>query len=182
MPPSNKSHIRRLDDVWTSEHNFFIAMEAKRPTWDSQQTLLTIGHFEEMIRFEEWLVNLEYPVPPANETAAVGEPPTMLTFNDVCERDTTYDKCSTSPRPLDFIFVTESKSYSFENINTDDDLVMKIRTGKGDKEIYTGLGKNIFIEFFFGGTTPRIVEQNYVYGNNDITAAKASRYKMKVGA
>ena len=62
--------------------------EAKRPTWDAYQTIFTIEHFQEMIRFEEWLLNLEYPVPIRMETADIdaGEPPTMLTFKDTCKR------------------------------------------------------------------------------------------------
>ena len=95
----------------TEDHDFFIAMEAKRPTWDSQKTLLTIDHFKEIIRFEEWLVTLEYPVPEADETANLdaGEPPTMITLNDLCKRDTMYDRCYTSPNPLDFLFKKETE-------------------------------------------------------------------------
>lgn len=43
--------------------------EAKRPTLESSPSLLTIEHFQEMINFEEWLLNLEYPVPMQIETA-----------------------------------------------------------------------------------------------------------------
>ena len=42
--------------------------------------------------------------------------------------------------------------------------------------MYDGLGNNIFLEAFLGGTTPRRVAQDYIFGSNDIAAAKASRF------
>ena len=72
----------------TNAHDFVVAIEAKRPTWDSPQTLLTIEHFQEMLNFEEWLMNIEYPVPAGNETADIanGEQPTMIKFKDLCRK------------------------------------------------------------------------------------------------
>ena len=66
----------------------WLGVEAKRPEWNSPQTLLTLEHFQEMINFEEWLMNVEYPVPSSNETAniAAGEPPTMIKFSELCRR------------------------------------------------------------------------------------------------
>ena len=32
---------------------------------------------------------------------------------------------------------------------------------------------------FLAGTTPKYVEMDFVYGDNDIVAAKACRYRMK---
>ena len=57
----------------------------------------------------------------------------------------------------------------------------KVQTGKGDEVfLYDGLGKNIFIEMFFGGTTPRLVKQDYIFGGNDLVSAKAYRYLMRI--
>ena len=35
--------------------------------------------------------------------------------------------------------------------------------------MYDGLGNNIFLEAFLGGTTPRRVAQDYIFGSNDIS-------------
>lgn len=39
---------------------------------------------------------------------------------------------------------------------------------------------NIFIETIFGGTTPKLPQQDYIYGKNDLTAAKAARFQMNL--
>ena len=44
--------------------------------------------------------------------------------------------------------------------------------------MYEGLGDNLFIEMFFAGTVPRTPKQDYVYGRNDLTSAKALRYRL----
>ena len=87
-----------------------------------------------------------------------------------------------SPRPLDFIYERRLNRYNLDRYRSNEDLVKKIQTGKGDEIFrYDGLGNNLFIEIIFGGTTPRIPNQNYVYGDNDLTAAKAARYVIEIG-
>ena len=86
-----------------------------------------------------------------------------------------------SQMPLDFIYDRKENRYTLERYKNNEDLVKKIQTGKGDEIFrYNGLGKNIWIEQMFGGTTPRIPQQDYIYGDNDLTAAKAYRYKMRI--
>ena len=65
-----------------------IAVEAKQPNRDAEKTIFTLKHYEEMLKFEDWLNNLAYPVPIGNETAdlAAGEPRTMLKYSDICGR------------------------------------------------------------------------------------------------
>ena len=31
----------------------------------------------------------------------------------------------------------------------------------------------------FGGTTPKVVEQDYIYGDNDLTSATAVRFSLR---
>ena len=64
----------------------YIMAEAKRFDRSKPHTLLTKEHFQEMINFEEWLGELEYPEPPGRETADIeaGEPPTMFKYKDLC--------------------------------------------------------------------------------------------------
>lgn len=193
----------------TQSHEMFLLVEAKRPEAGGLQTLLSVDHFREMMAFEDWLMNIEYPVPPGNETAdiAAGEPPTMIKFKDLCkqqnisteeqereweancEADPKYCgvepgatlRCWMTPQPLDFIYDRLENRYTLERYRTDDDIVTKVQSGKGDEVfLYDGLGRNIFIEMFFGGTTPRLVKQDYIFGTNDIVSAKAYRYIMKI--
>ena len=92
-------------------------------------------------------------------------------------------RCKRSDWPLDFIYERRLNKYNFDRYKDDDKLVTKIRTGKGDEIFrYDGLGNNIFIEILFGGTTPRRPEQDYLEGDNDLTAAKAVRFNMWVEA
>ena len=107
-----------------------------------------------MIKFEEWLMNLEYPVPMSMETAdlAAGEPRTTYKFKDVCKRkrittdeqerewrnkcnqnDTTYcgvkpkvTWCERSHTPLDFIYERKTDSYALENYHRNSDLIKKV--------------------------------------------------------
>ena len=60
---------------------------------------------------------------------------------------------------LDFIYERKENRYNLDRYKNDEQLLKKVRTGKGDELfLYNGLGNNIFIEMFFGGTTPRIPE------------------------
>ena len=60
-------------------------MEAKVQP-DGSQNLVTKEMFEEMVRFDEFVMNQTIAAPIGNETAdlAAGEPPTMLSFHDLC--------------------------------------------------------------------------------------------------
>ena len=187
----------------------FMAVEAKRFDKSKPYTLLTKEHFQEMINFEEWLSELEYPEPPSRETAniAAGEPPTMFKYKDLCGKENmtgewmenewtnqcnnggtvdrsrcgfepgVSERCAIGIHPLKFIYDRMSNRYALDQYDTDDDLVRKIQSGKGDELfLYYELGNNIFIEAMFGGTSPKLPKQDYVYGDNDLKTAKAYRY------
>ena len=80
--------------------------------------------------------------------------------------------------PLDFIYDRKTDTYAIENYRTNDDLVQKIQTGKGDELLmFDGYGNNIWLEVLFGGTTPRKPKQDYIFGDNDLVSAKAFRYE-----
>ena len=72
----------------TTEEYIFIIFEAKQQYEHGPQNLITIEHFKEMIEFEKYMMAVEYAVPPANETddVAAGEPPTMISFYDMCRK------------------------------------------------------------------------------------------------
>ena len=68
--------------------NLWIIVEARKVE-GKPQNLLTIEYFQEFLEFEEHLMNnITMPVPIGNETADVanGEPPTLVTFKEICTR------------------------------------------------------------------------------------------------
>ena len=84
--------------------------------------------------------------------------------------------------PLDFVYETSQKDYVLYKYKTDEQLVQKIQTGKGDEETrYKDLGDVIYTELVFGGTTPTIPQQDYIYGDNDLLVARACRFQIEVG-
>ena len=91
-------------------------------------------------------------------------------------------RCKTTQWPLDFVYDYAREDYDLQTYRTDEELVRKVRTGKGDEsnERYQGLGQNLFIQLIFGGTTPRRVEQDFIFGPNDLTAARACRFVMEM--
>ena len=58
----------------------------------------------------------------------------------------------------------------------------KIRTGKGDETTskFNGLGEILYVKVMFGSTQPIILEQDFIYGDNDIVSAKAIRYRYQM--
>ena len=55
--------------------------------------------------------------------------------------------------PLDFIYEKTLNDYAFEKYDTDEKLLTKIQTGKGDKDIYFG-GNFLYIEGMFADHKP----------------------------
>ena len=82
---------------------------------------------------------------------------------------------------MDFVYENKIKDYNFRKYSTDEDLLKKIRTGKGDERTskYNGLGEILYVKVMFGSTQPIILEQDFIYGDNDILSAKAMRYRMQ---
>ena len=88
------------------------------------------------------------------------EPPEFLTYYDLCRKEDieitiwpddveisthcrrnpevcgiekkVIKRCETSMSPLDFVYETEEKDYMLSNYKTNEQLVQKIQTGKGD--------------------------------------------------
>lgn len=58
---------------------------------------------------------------------------------------------------------------------SDAHLLYKIRTGKGDPNIYDTY-RSIYPNLFFAGSYPEDIETNYQTGENDVLTARASRY------
>jgi len=77
-------------------------------------------------------------------------------------------------RPLDFVYQVESATFDLTPFETDEDLVRKIQTGKGDPTLYSDL-EFISIESVFAGTMPRIVDQSASVGSNNIESAVVSQ-------
>ena len=63
-------------------------------------------------------------------------------------------RCRAFNAPLDFVYENKLKDYNFRKYSTDDKLVQKIRTGRGDESFYrfNNPGENLFITFMMGST------------------------------
>ena len=97
-----------------------------------------------------------------------------------CDQDDPYDcpvklkpKCTTTFRPLDFVYERFNDTYNISRYDDDKELVDKIKTGKGDEYLYDWLIINV--EKVFGGRTPDDPDQNLLTGENDLEYARAAR-------
>ena len=64
----------------TRDLSFVVAIEARRTSNNSRQTLFTLEVFQEMVNFENWLASIVYPVRPPGLpssllNAGITEPP-----------------------------------------------------------------------------------------------------------
>ena len=60
---------------------------------------------------------------------------------------------------MDFVYETNFHGYNFKRFKTDDDIVQKVRSGKGDETTrFKDLGKVLYVQIMFGGVTPKTVE------------------------
>ena len=78
-------------------------------------------------------------------------PQVALSLND--DDDDTFNKCVTSEMPLDFIYEKESNSYRLDLYETDEQLIAKVQTGKGDPSLYAG-ADYLYIDGMFASTEP----------------------------
>ena len=60
--------------------------------------------------------------------------------------------------PLDFVYEKVSNSYMLSKYETDEKLLTKVQTGKGDLSVFTG-SYFLYIEGIFAKTVPKNVEQ-----------------------
>ena len=86
----------------------------------------------------------------------------MFTFADICKQkelsvfdgDLTIKRCVTSQMPLDFVYEKRPNGYMLNSkYDTDEKLIEKIQTGKGDLSIYEG-NRFIYIDGIFSETEP----------------------------
>lgn len=84
-------------------------------------------------------------------------------------------QCSSTQKPLDFVYVKQTNNYRLDPYESDAHLLYKVRTGKGDPNIY-GAYKSIIPSLFFAGSFPETIESDYKSGENDVLTARASRF------
>lgn len=79
-----------------------------------------------------------------------------------------------TPSPLDFVYDRTYDIYNltYEAYEDDEDLVLKVQTGKGDPNLFEF--RIVYVDNIFGGTEPKEVEQNSFTGENDIVRAEAT--------
>ena len=117
-----------------------------RPSRDgSRTTLFTKDHFREMIKLEEFIMNLQAPQELVDKIT-----PESVSFYDLCRKKNITDeivqnfadeacltdeyfclehieeKCQASPKPLDFIYDRKSDSYDLDQFESDLDLIGRI--------------------------------------------------------
>ena len=66
-------------------------------------------------------------------------------------------KCFATPRPVDFVYERWNDTYNISRYDNDQELVDKIKTGKGDPYLFKN-HRIIFLDSLFGGTTPEKVD------------------------
>ena len=137
--------------------------------------------FEEMMRFDAMLFEPQIPFTfSQNVTLEMNLRDLCQEFNytsDEDEEEPPLTKCFTTGRPIDFLYVKETDSFKVADYPSDGHLLFKVRTGKGDPEIYTTF-YNLPVDRIFGGTYPEEVEQDFMTGENDILYAKVATYTM----
>ena len=82
---SNKSSKRRK--LGDNRHRFSmdLLMEVKSSSDGSNNSLLTVEHFKEIVRFQEWLESLEYPIVPGIPAKMpYKNPPKTISWYDMC--------------------------------------------------------------------------------------------------
>ena len=93
------------------------------------------------------------------------------------------ETCYSSPKPIDFIYERRYDKFNIEGYQTDQELLEKIQTGKGDITVLE-LGarriETIYIDTFFSGTTPESPDQDLITGSNNLLEAKAARFSWSL--
>ena len=86
----------------------------------------------------------------------------MFGFSDICKQielsvydgDKKFKRCVTSQMPLDFVYEKVPDGYLLDSkYDTDEKLLEKIQTGKGDLDIYEG-NRFLYIDGIFSETEP----------------------------
>lgn len=58
---------------------------------------------------------------------------------------------------MDFVYLKETEEYDLDRFETDTHLLFKVRTGKGDPEIYS-MFYNLYPGLIFGGSYPEEID------------------------
>ena len=81
-------------------------------------------------------------------------------LEDDCNKDKEYGcpvklkpKCFSTSRPLDFVYERWNDTYNISRYDNDQELIDKMKTGKGDPYLYKNF-RIIFLDTMLGGTTP----------------------------
>ena len=156
-------------------------MEAKERDDGKLANLLTLEAFEEMLDFHDFIYTISFPAPkPLTSYTGDVEEGTMITYADICERRNITDErvekiaesackeygekycivdapmtCKTSSKPIDFIYERKNNEFNLNRYTSDNDLIAKVQTGKGDEFAFYGAYNNIFVDYTFGGTIPK---------------------------
>jgi hypothetical protein len=73
------------------------------------------------------------------------------------------------------VYLKNDDIYDLDRFESDTHLLFKVRTGKGDPEIYK-MFYNLYPDLMFGGTYPEEITQDTATGENDVVFAKATIY------
>ena len=60
--------------------------------------------------------------------------------------------------PLDFVYEKGTNKYMLDDYDSDEKLLEKVQTGRGDLAIYEGDQRYLFIEDIFAITEPTVIE------------------------
>ena len=125
-----------------------------------------------MIEYDQMFYNVTLNEYFLNETLTDGRD---YTFKDFCkEFNYTYSgdpedepeedeyvwpgaKCFATQKPIDFVYVKHDDAYRMDLYDNDAELLYKVRTGKGDPNIYTTY-YSLFINLIFAATSPDEVD------------------------
>ena len=179
---------------YTYKTRMAVMVEA-RPQKGQRTTLFTKEAFEEMIKLNDFILNITAPQELVDQIK-----PESVIFTDLCQKVNVTDeivenfaaencptderfclppipeKCKVSDGPLMFIYDRKTDKFDLDQFDDNMDLIARIQTGKGDSTFMYYGHKNLYVELIFASTTPREVTQDYVEGNNDLFAAKSARW------
>ena len=185
-----------------------VMMQAKPREGVKYPSLIDLDAVNEMLEFEDFLLNIRVAVPDpkkSNYTEArfgdvcrreeMVKDIDRIKVNEACEMfrdDPAYEQylgycnlpepklwCQTTQRLLNFIYDSRTESYDMTPYKSNDHLIAKVQTGKGDP--LAAKNRAIFVQTNYAGTRPRSVEQDTSDATNDLYSAEYMVYQVKMG-